>query len=291
MWVLLSLALLLTLRSPLAQGASNFHLRNHTGLLFLYDFTEGQRSEAVPTNARDITGRYLMGNLTTSPTAVSWSASQQGMRIPSPAGGVRAESLETSAALLSHLSTDFSLEFFLNSPPNDVGTNFLIAGFGDWPAGAPFSPCDPTNTVSEGGWRLYSSFGITLTFDGVFFFDDVAICRSLSLTIAANTLRHFVIRVQTGVVSVVSHEASTSFPYDEIRFSPTLWNRNPAPLTIANPHPTSGWTGTMHMIAMYDRFLSNAEIAANRDFGPPNSLPTPTPTLSIPEDSTTTLYP
>lgn len=74
-------------------------------------------------------------------------------------------------------------------------------------------------------------------------------------------------------------------------FSPSLWARHAAPLTIANPHATTGWTGTMYMVAMYDRYLSDAEIAANQDFGPPNSLPTTLPSLSIPEDSTTTLYP
>ena len=47
----------------------------------------------------------------------------------------------------------------------------------------------------------------------------------------------------------------------------------------------------MYMIAMFDRFLSNADVTANRDFGPPNSLPVTLSSLSIPEDETTTLYP
>lgn len=286
-----ALALLSLLRSPFAFGASNFHLRNHTGLLFLYDFTEGQKSEAVPTEARDITGRYLMGNLTTSPTTVSWSASRQGMSIPSVSGGVRAESQVSSAALLSHLSSEFSLEFFFSSPNNQLPQNVLLTGFGSWAAGAPFSQCDAANVVSEGGWRLSSTLGANLVFDGVFLVSGNPTCLSLSVSITTNTLRHFVVRGRDGLLSVVAHGSTATISDSNVVFSPSLWARHPAPLTIANPHPTSGWTGTMYMAAMYDRYFENAEITSNRDFGPPNSLPVTTPSLSIPEDETVTLFP
>lgn len=48
----------------------------------------------------------------------------------------------------------------------------------------------------------------------------------------------------------------------------------------------------MYMVAMYDRYISDAEIAANRIFGPPNSFPYSNITnLVITEDASTTLFP
>lgn len=45
------------------------------------------------------------------------------------------------------------------------------------------------------------------------------------------------------------------------------------------------------MIAMFDRYLSDGEVAVNRNFGPPNSLPITLSTLALPEDETSVLYP
>lgn len=284
--------LTLLLRSPHALGASNFHLRNHTGLLFLYAFDEAQTLSSSPTYVRDRTGRGLMGNLTTSQATVSWSQERQGMRIPSISGGVRAESERSSASLLSLLSSDFTIEMFFSSPNNVGSTNLLIAGFGNWPPGAPFAPCDTNNTVMEGGWRIYSSLGPNLVFDGIFSVDGVPTCRSLSTAITLNTLRHLIVRVRDGSLAFSVHGSTQVDPSSDLSFNSALWARHTAPLTLANPHPTTGWTGSVYMIAMYDRFLSGTEIAANRDIGPPNSVPViASPTLSIPEDETTTLYP
>lgn len=48
----------------------------------------------------------------------------------------------------------------------------------------------------------------------------------------------------------------------------------------------------MYMVAMYDRYLSTTEIADNRVFGPPNSVPYGNVTaLTVEEDARTTLFP
>lgn len=232
-----------------------------------------------------------MGNLTTSPTTVSWSASQQGMRISSPFGGVRAQSLLLSSQLLSHLGSDFTLEFFFNSPGNEQSQFLLIAGFGTWASGAPYMPCDATNVTAEGGWRLYSGLASSIVFDGVVFVNGVPTCRSLRLSIVVNSLRHLVVRCRNGFLSMVSHGSSTSNSDPSIQFSSDLWDRHPSPLVIANPHPSAGWTGTLYMIAMYDRFMPNTEIASNFEIGPPNSLPITLDAFAVLEDGTATLYP
>jgi hypothetical protein len=285
--------LLVLLVAPLgALAASRFHERDHTGLLFLYDFTEGQVPTSPPTQARDFSGRFLMGNLTTSTTgAVSWSANRQGVSVPSIGGGARVESQLTSAGVLAALTSEFSIELFLSSPSNPMSSPLLIAGFGDWPSGAPFPPCDVSNTMSEGGWRLLSALGTIIAFDAVVLVNGAPTCLSLSVYISANTLRHVVFRGRNGVISLVSHTASATTVSGNPMFSPALWARHPAPLTIASSHVATGWIGTLYMIAMYNRYLSDAEIAANRVFGPPNSVPhAATAALALNEDLSTTLF-
>ena len=115
------------------------------------------------------------------------------------------------------------------------------------------------------------------------------VCTGVSLSISTNQLQHFVIRGRPGLVSLVTHGSIASG--DGVDFVPSLWGRHPSPLTLAPPHPKTAWTGTLYMIAMYDRFLSNGEISAKLAAGPPNSLPATISSLSILEDATTTLYP
>lgn len=267
-------------------GANNFHQRNHTGLLFLYTFGEGQLSDTAPSWAVDVSGRGLLGNLTTT-NFVSWSSSRQGISVPSSSGGARAQSQRTSSSLLSQLSSEFTLEFFFLSPINPLSKNLLIAGFGEWPSGSEYQPCDFEST----GWRLSSYIASAIDFDAVLSVGGTPTCVARSISIAANTLRHLVVRAHDGTLSIVSQENTVAAVGPTLVFSPSLWARHPAPLTIANPHTTTGWTGSLFMVAMYDRYLSDTEISSNYATGPPNSFPTPTPTLSIPEDETTTLYP
>lgn len=281
------------LAPPQVLGVSRFHERNHTGLLFLYGFDDGQVSAALPAQARDFSSRYLMGNLTTSTSgAITWSATRQGMTISSISGGVRATSQQTSASVLPLLSNEFTLEFFFSSPSNPVSQNLLVAGFGDWPPGTPFAPCDAANTMSEGGWRLSSFIGDIIDFSVVLMVSGEPTCVTSTIVITPNTLRHFVARARNGVLSLVSHGSFTTISGSNPTFSPSLWARHAAPLTIASPHATNGWIGTMYMIAMYDRYLSSIEIAANRVFGPPNSYPFGNMmALAAAEDDLVTIFP
>jgi hypothetical protein len=107
-------------------------------------------------------------------------------------------------------------------------------------------------------------------------------CVSNTFAVTSDTLRHLVIRGQAGILSVSTHGGTSNI--FGVNFAPTLWARHPAPLVIASPHATMGWLGTMYMVAMYDRYLSNAEIAANLALGPPNSFPYGGGTLEVDED-------
>jgi hypothetical protein len=268
-----------------AAAASRFHERNHSGLLFLYTFDEGQVPTSPPSEVRDVSGRYLMGNLTASTTgAVSWSATRQGMTIPSIGGGVRATSVQSSAAVLPLLTNEFSLEFFLRSPDNPVISNLLIAGFGDWVPGAPFEPCNSNEASSDGGWRLFQRFGDLLTFAGVFSSNGVPTCFAGSISLAVDTVHHLVVRARPGVMALVSDDSFTTISADDPTFDPEIWGRNTAPLTLALPHVATGWTGSLYMVAMYDRYLSDDEIAANRVLGPPNSVPYGAGAVEVDED-------
>jgi hypothetical protein len=283
------LALLLLVGPLGALAASRFHERNHTGLLFLYTFGEGQVPTSPPSEVHDVSGRHLMGNLTASTTGtILWSAARQGVSVPSINGGTRAVSQKTSVNLIPRLTSEFSFEFFLSNPNSPLSQNILIAGFGDWPPGAPFARCDVTNTVSEGGWRMFTSLGGGIEVEAVLLMDGTPTCVLNSFALPTNTLRHVVIRVGNGRFSMVSHDSSATI-VEGIEFSPALWARHAAPLTIASPHPGLGWTGTMYMMAMYDRFLSSAEIAANRNFGPPNSVPYGAGAVEADEDVPTPL--
>lgn len=281
-------ALLLLLRSPLVEAASNFHLRNHTGLQFLYDFKAGYRGEETSGSVVDSTGKNLLGNLTTGSigTGIRHSAD------PTTSGvSIRAQSQQLSGDLLAQLSSDFTLEFFFNSPGNQGSTFLRIAGFGDWPPGVPFARCSPNDTTVFGGWHLYSGLASAIIFEGVVLSNGLPYCTSVGVSIQVLTLRHLVARSRNGVVQIYSQGASQSDPNVQ-EFDPSLWARHPAPLTIASPHADVGWTGTMYMVAMYDRFLSTTEIIANQGFGPPNSFPeVSTTAATVLEDSSVDLYP
>lgn len=293
---LLVLLALLSLFDPQkALAGSRFHERNHTGLLFLYGFDEGQRSPtSLPTLARDYSGKFLMGNLTTSTSgSITWNTTRQGFRVPSISGSTRAVSQLTSSAVLPQLTTEFSIEFFISSPVNPVSQSLLIAGFGDWPPGSPFADCDASNTLTEGGWRLYSTLGNGIRFSTVVSYNGDPLCTmGLALPITVNSLTHIVARGRNGWIDLRERTTTSYFNPSGTSFDPRHWARHHAPLTLASPHATNGWTGSIFMVAMHDRYLSNTEVAANRDFGPPNSLSiTLTSSIPITEDTTTTLYP
>jgi hypothetical protein len=269
-----------------AAAVNRFHERNHTGLLFLYAFDEGQHSVSPPSEVRDVSGRYLMGNLTTSTSGtVTWAADRQGMRIPNPSGGVRALTQLSSAALLPFLTDEFSLEFFISSPNNPLSSDLHIAGFGDLTPGAPFAGCDASSdSTVEGGWRLSSFLGTAIDFTSVLVINDAPECESVSIAVVANNLHHIVVRARNGRLAIVSHGNQFTVTATNPTFLPEVWGRNPSRLVLASPHPTTGWTGTIYMVAMYNRYLSNEEVAANRVLGPPNSVPYGAGAVEVDED-------
>jgi len=268
--VLLALAVALVgLQGVLS--ASRFHERNHMGLLFLYDFTEGQLAPPLPTEAQDATGRNLLGPMSLSTTNVlAWSPTQQGVSVTRTTGGERAVSQKNSSALLAQLTDEFTIELWFLSPYNLKSESLFIAGMGDWSAGSRFPVCDPSDTELEGGWRVYSTLGGIIHFSGVILRNAVPTCRDLSVSIYTDTLQHLVVRGQPGSLSMRSESNIHSTDW---HFDPLLWARHAAPLLLMTPHSANAWTGSLHMIAMYNRYLSDAEITAHRNLGPPNSLP------------------
>ena len=287
------LLLLLSLFDPQWGWAGNrFHERNHTGLLVLYGFDDGQRSiDLHPTTARDYTGLGLLGNLTTSTSAIAWNADRAGFTMPfGEGGGSRAVSQRTVAALTQHLNDEVSIEFFISNPTN-LGGNVVIAGFGDWPPGSPFPTCDSRASTVEGGWRMYSALGNSIRIQVLLTVDGVVGCFEVSFVATNNVLRHCVIRVRNGEVSFVSHNGIDIVTDSGIALDPALWKGH---LTFAVPQPTEGWMGSIFMTAIYNRYFSTAEVAQNRNYGPPNSLPVASAAsspLATTEDVTTTLYP
>jgi len=227
-----------------------------------------------PTEVRDVSGRNLMGNLTTSTTgAVSWNDAQQGMTMPSISGGSRAVSEKASGDLLSLLTDEFSLEFWMRSPINERSQKLLIAGFGDWAPGSPFPVCNATETTNDGGWRLYSTLGGGIQFTGVFSVGGIPTCVTTVVSITTIAPRHLVARGRNGRVSIRTHGSVDTISSISPVFTPSLWGRYSAPLTLANPHVENAWVGSLFMVAMYDRYLSDAEVAEKRDQGLPNSVP------------------
>lgn len=291
------LLFLLALFDPSRGWAGNrFHERNHTGLLVLYGFDDGQRSSDLhPTSARDYTGLGLLGNLTTSTTTISWNASRAGFNVPSASGGFRAVSQRTTAELLEKFDDEFSIEMFFTSPNNPTRNNWMIAGFGEWTPGAPFPTCDSSTPSPEGGWRTFASPGVGIRVQLVVSISTITpTCLELGFGNTPFILRHATFRGRPQLVDLLSQGDSDIAPDPTIGFNPTFWTRTPAHLTFAIPHPTDGWTGSIYMFAVYNRYLSTAEINANYIYGPPNSLPVATTAntpLVITEDVTMTLYP
>lgn len=276
------------------RAGNRFHERNRTGLLVLYGFDDGQRSETLhSTTARDYTGRGLLGDLTLSTTSIAWNASRAGFSIPSSSGGPRANSQLTSANLLAQLLNEFSIEFFFSSPSNP-GSSILISGFGDWSPGSPFPSCDSEPSTVEGGWRMFSSAGSGIRFQVVMSAEGTPSCFEVSFVTGSNVLRHCALRARNGELSVNFHGALDSVLNPGLSFNPAHWLRHPSHLTFAVPQPTEAWKGSMYMFAMHDRYLSDAEISSNRAYGPPNSLPVASAAdvpIATTEDVTKSLYP
>lgn len=290
--------LFLLLLPSVALGGNRFHERNHAGLLALYGFDDGQRDANLrPTHARDYTGRYLLGNLTTSTSTITWNRDRAGFTVPSDFGGQRVVSERNSSDLVRQLSSSaFTIEFFMSNTVN-TRKDIIVFGFGNWLPGRSFPACDSDGQdTDEGGWRMASFLGESLAFQTVMMVNDPVPqpgCFELSFATLSNTLRHGVLGYSDpGLLRVKTHSSSDVIYYpDLLSFSPELWLRNPTHLTFAPPHPHLGWKGTIFMIAIFDRFLPDDEVALNRALGPPNSLAT-TETTSIEtvEDTTLVLW-
>lgn len=283
--------LLLLLRSPLAEAASGFHLRNHTGLLFLYDLKGGYRSENSPASVQDLSRNGYLGNLSTSlvpSTLVRYGESN------TPIVMNRAESQLTTEALLPHIGSTFTLEFWLKNPNNGAAQPVRIAGFGNWPSGVAFAYCDP-NTTNVGSWQLISHLGPNIVFEMVALVDGVPTCRSVTVAQQSNVLLNVVIRARYGEMQMVAINPSDGLNSQSdsdppITVASSLWP--PAQLTIASPHPGVGWSGTMYMVAMLDRYISAPDIVSNHALGPPNSFPVASAmATTVLEDSSVELYP
>lgn len=291
-WLLL--VLLILFDPPWAWAGSRFHERNHTGLLALYGFDDGQLSANLhPTSARDYTGMGLLGNLTTSTSAIVWNADRAGFTIPSAQGGFRAISQLSSSAICQKLSDEFSIEIFVVNPPNVRGVDLVIAGFGDWSPYTQFPTCNLYSSI-EGGWRLFTSPGNSIAIQAVMALDGEPSCVEIGIGTFPDAVRHATFRAHQGEFSVISHGSTDQTADPGLSFNASFWARQPTHLQLAIPHPTDAWTGTMYMLAIFDRYISNAEAAQNRIYGPPNSLPVATASdapIATTEDVTTTLYP
>lgn len=289
-WLLL--VLLVLFDPPWAWAGSRFHERNHTGLLALYGFDDGQRSETLqPTTARDYTGRGLLGELDTSPTTLTWTANRIGFTSQSASGGVRAVSQKNTTRLLGLLGSEFSIELFFSSPTT-LGGPVLIAGFGDWPAGASFPACESTAPTVDGGWKMFATLGNGVNFQTAIAADGVPTCYEFSHGFTPGVLRHTVFRGRQGQVGVASQGSYDDAQDPTVSFDVSLWARHYAPLSLIVPQRSEAWQGAIFMIAVYDRFLSDAEVSEKQVQGPPNSLSVTSCTaLGISEDVTTILYP
>jgi hypothetical protein len=298
------LLILLFIQGALA--ASRFHERNDSGLLFMYTFDEGQQSTTPPSKIRDISGRGLLGDLTSATNGdVNWDPARQGATFPSPYGGVRMVSERNTSDLLDAAGAVFTMEFWLRSPLNGklcqlsssaVYQEKWIAGFGDATAGGAFQPCGESSP-SEGGWRLFSRCDdsvtnqVTLHFSFVHIhpFWMVPVCKFFWVPVVANAVSYIYIRSNGVAANGFSYGiagASADGP-----LSATVWRRSdPKYLTVATSHNSGGWTGHVHMIAMHNRYLSNAEVNANYAIGPPNSFPrAATAALATSEDTAAAL--
>lgn len=254
-------------------GASRFHERNHTGLLALYGFDDGQRSvDLKPTTARDYTGLGLLGDLIVSTTAVEWSANRAGFSVGT-VGGNRMVSEKTSRDLVGRLGNEFSIEIWITSGVN-LGDVFIM-GFGNWTAGSSVQYCD-ADSVDEGGWRTFASLGYGVRSQLVSLYDGTPGCIEFSYASDDLLPRLSVIRGRPSFLGVYSEGAfeRTIDPHD--RIGAPYWLQHPAHLTIATPSANRAWKGSIYMIAFYNRFIEDAEMNRNKIFGLPNSLPTAT---------------
>jgi len=274
MWALLVLLVCL----PGAFGASRFHERNNTGLLWAFDMTAGQLSDSPPAFVPDFTGRGLLGNLTTATNgAIQWNPTRQGFRIPTTAGGPRAVSQLTSAAVTPLIPTEFAIELFFSSPINPASFPRHIASFG-----AETSPdsCEYGGATSTGGWRIISNFWGEIRFTVAMMQNGAPYCVEATFEVDVDQLQHVVFQVGPGslgdtyydtMVYIKSHSMQTwRFP-PNLSLNSSRWDARR--LILGDPDQPPPWGGSLYWIGMYDRVLSIAEIDANQAFGPPNSFP------------------
>lgn len=286
--MLFAFVLLVVWAAP-SVAVSNFHQRNTSGLLFLYGFQEGQQSTELPTRVRDLTGLNLLGDLLVSTTgAVAWSAEQQGMTIPSVYGGSRAMSEKKSDAVIAELTTEFSVELWITNTDIDVWplSYVHLIGFVDLNASNSNGNCryssdggytlTPTPDRSYGGFKIQSRQG-TITYALVDVLTNTGDpCAETQISVFPEyQTKHVVLRMKPGSISFVSEGGLTTVSASQPMLDPSIWH--PEFLSIGHPKyiasPPRAWIGTMHMAAMYNRYLTTEEIAELQAMGPPNSLP------------------
>jgi len=284
MWPLLALLVCL----PGALGVSRFHERNMSSVIAMYTFQEGQLSETPPTHVRDLGGRGL-GDLMVSTRDVTWSASQQGMMVPSIAGNTRAISSWTSAdmaALLPNAAISIELiarcKYFDDIP---WGKGKFIAGMGDWRAwGYPGTACDAwAGPESTGVWAVWQRTPRSIYFTVIVTLNGVRRCISDAVIAPCFGNSYFggtgefsaMLAVGNGGFAIYLN-AGVSDAFGTV-LEPVLaqWTAAAAPLEIARPASvTTTWAdGMIRALVFHNRSLTESEFNQLRALGPPNSFP------------------
>lgn len=274
----------ITIRPVVMDEGMTYYNRTATPAILQYGFEDGQIAYPPlgPLTALDRTGRRLAGDMGVARFgAATWSRTRQGLTMSQTlSGGTRASS-DNPYRLYQNLQSEMTIEVFLRSDGAIRESNVTILGAGGDTNYSPRQVCSPSNP-NFGGWRLVQASSGEIVFEVVVGFPEAPYLAPTCLTLSIprsdpGEIQYIVARTRPGIVELISKDESGDLFYaarDPIGLrldAPTVW-RNTS-ITLSPPHFDAVWSGTIHMIAMHNRFLFDDEVELLHMMGPPNSYP------------------
>jgi hypothetical protein len=253
---------------------ADFSNRITNGRLFEFRFEEGQLEDA-PSLARDAESLNLLGSIELNTAACSLLADHPGLLLPGSASQLSGQSQQTIAVMLDRIETAraFTLEAWFT--PRDLQQTSMIVGFGQWTTPPRQSPgCYVDQLTFElhqdggmvGGQQAQGTANAKAC-SKVEDFVDTPAPTHVIITYAVNGTAFIFLNGQYN--GQHSSNLRTWYPY---------WIQSHRLFLTPDLDATRGdstWAGELHLLAMYDRVLTNGEITAQFSAGIPPARPQP----------------
>lgn len=272
--VLLIVALLQLTR----RAAGVFTSRVTNGLMFQYTFEEGQTDDTAAKTSDTLNLNFL-GDIRLNRAVCSWLPDRPGLLLPGTTTQQVGRSEYSQAALLNSIKATraWTMETWLQ--PNDIRQASTIFGIGGWNETAPMPKAECfADPVSFDMYQSGADIGARQAQGTA----SSRACSSQQDFIESPSLFHLIVTYTANGTAYLYLNGAFNNVYSRVRTWYPYWDaahRLYLSPNIDEIETKTTWQGSIFLISMYNRILSDTEISTNYAAGLPNAKPQPTSRL------------